>query len=635
MESQKPPQRQGINPIWWIVMLALIAWNIYAFWPKSQPEVNIPYSSFIQQVKDDHVQAVEINGSSIKGDFTQPLPLLDLVPVPTPMPGATPAPTETITYTVFTTNFPDVVGDTSLMPLLNLHNVEVNVAPPANPLLTDILIYGLPVLLMVAFLVLIGRQATRGQESIFSFGKSKARRFVADMNRITFKDVAGADEAKNEMQEVVDFLRNPQKYHKLGARIPRGVLLVGPPGTGKTLLGRAVAGEAGVPFYNISASEFVEMFVGVGASRVRTLFDQAKETAPAIVFIDELDAVGRRRGAGIGTVNDEREQTLNQLLVEMDGFDINHEIIVLAATNRPDVLDPALLRPGRFDRQINVALPDKKGREGILKIHSKPLNLANDVNLAILAQSTTGLSGADLANLCNEAALVAASKNHDEVFMADFEEAIDRIILGEARPLLMNEKDRTIVAYHESGHALVAWLTPSTDPVHKVTIIPHGRALGVTQQMPEEDRYNYSKEELLARVRVMLGGRTSEEVACGDITTGAENDLVEATRLIRRMVTRWGMGSLGLQAFAADEQQPFLGYELTQGRDYSEQTAAQIDKDIQTILDQSHAEVRTLLEKEHDKLDALVQTLLKEETVDQDILEKILGPRVADDRKDK
>jgi cell division protease FtsH len=635
MESQKPPQRQGINPIWWIVMLALIAWNIYAFWPKSQPEVNIPYSSFIQQVKDDHVQAVEINGSSIKGDFTQPLPLLDLVPVPTPMPGATPAPTETITYTVFTTNFPDVVGDTSLMPLLNLHNVEVNVAPPANPLLTDILIYGLPVLLMVAFLVLIGRQATRGQESIFSFGKSKARRFVADMNRVTFKDIAGADEAKNEMQEVVDFLRNPQKYHKLGARIPRGVLLVGPPGTGKTLLGRAVAGEAGVPFYNISASEFVEMFVGVGASRVRTLFDQAKETAPAIVFIDELDAVGRRRGAGIGTVNDEREQTLNQLLVEMDGFDINHEIIVLAATNRPDVLDPALLRPGRFDRQINVALPDKKGREGILKIHSKPLNLANDVNLAILAQSTTGLSGADLANLCNEAALVAASKNHDEVFMADFEEAIDRIILGEARPLLMNEKDRTIVAYHESGHALVAWLTPSTDPVHKVTIIPHGRALGVTQQMPEEDRYNYSKEELLARVRVMLGGRTSEEVACGDITTGAENDLVEATRLIRRMVTRWGMGSLGLQAFAADEQQPFLGYELTQGRDYSEQTAAQIDKDIQTILDQSHAEVRTLLEKEHDKLDALVQTLLKEETVDQDILEKILGPRVADDRKDK
>jgi cell division protease FtsH len=635
MESQKPPQRQRINPIWWLVMLALIAWNIYAFWPHSQPEVSIPYSSFVQQVKDDHVKAVEINGSSITGDFTQPLPLLDLVPVPTPMPGATPVATETVTYTNFTTNFPDVVGDTSLMPLLNQHNVQVNVAPPANPLLTDILIYGLPVLLMVVFLVIIGRQATRGQESIFSFGKSKARRFVADVNRVTFKDVAGADEAKNEMQEVVDFLRNPQKYHKLGARIPRGVLLVGPPGTGKTLLGRAVAGEAGVPFYDISASEFVEMFVGVGASRVRTLFEQAKETAPAIVFIDELDAVGRRRGAGIGTVNDEREQTLNQLLVEMDGFDINHEIIVLAATNRPDVLDPAILRPGRFDRQINVALPDRKGREGILKIHCKPLNLAKDVDLGILAQTTTGLSGADLANLCNEAALVAASKDHDEVFMADFEEAIDRIILGEARPLLMNEKDRVTVAYHESGHALVAWLTPYTDPVHKVTIIPHGRALGVTQQMPEEDRYNYSKEELLARIRVMLGGRTSEEIACGDITTGAENDLVEATRLTRRMVTRWGMGSLGLQAFAADEQQPFLGYELTQGRDYSEQTAAQIDKDIQSILDQAHKDVRVLLEGAHDKLDALVQTLLKEETIDQDILVKILGPRVAETGEEK
>jgi cell division protease FtsH len=633
MESQKPPQRQAINPIWWIVMLALIAWNIYAFWPRSQPQVSIPYSSFIQQVKDDHVKAVEINGSAISGDFTQPLPLLDLVPVPTPVPGATPVATETVTYTNFTTNFPDVVGDTSLMPLLNLHNVQVNVAPPANPLLTDILIYGLPVLLMVVFLVLIGRQATRGQESIFSFGKSKARRFVADVNRVTFKDVAGADEAKNEMQEVVDFLRNPQKYHKLGARIPRGVLLVGPPGTGKTLLGRAVAGEAGVPFYDISASEFVEMFVGVGASRVRTLFEQAKQTAPAIVFIDELDAVGRRRGAGIGTVNDEREQTLNQLLVEMDGFDINHEIIVLAATNRPDVLDPALLRPGRFDRQINVALPDRKGREGILKIHSKPLNLAKDVDLNILAKSTTGLSGADLANLCNEAALVAASKNHDEVFMADFEEAIDRIILGEARPRLMNEKDRRTVAYHESGHALVAWLTPSTDPVHKVTIIPHGRALGVTQQMPEEDRYNYSKEELLARIRVMLGGRTSEEIAIGDITTGAENDLVEATRLTRRMITRWGMGSLGLQAFAADEQQPFLGYELTQGRDYSEQTAAQIDKDVQSILEEAHKEVRELLENAHDKLDALVQTLLKEETIDQDAIEKILGPRATDSDK--
>ncbi len=632
MESQKPPQKTGINPIWWVVMLVLIAWNLYAFWPRSQPEVSIPYSSFVNQVKEDHVQSVNINGSSIKGQFTSPQPLVDLVPAATPAPGATAVPTQTITYTMFTTNFPDVVGDTSLMPLLTQHNVEVTVAAPASPLLTIILSYGLPILLMVGFLVLIGRQASRGQESIFSFGRSKARRFVEDKNKVTFKDVAGADEAKRELQEVVDFLRNPQKYHKLGARIPRGVLLVGPPGTGKTLLGRAVAGEAQVPFYNISASEFVEMFVGVGASRVRTLFEQAKETAPAIVFIDELDAVGRRRGAGIGTVNDEREQTLNQLLVEMDGFDVNHEVIILAATNRPDVLDPAILRPGRFDRQVNVPLPDRKGREGILKIHTHPLNLSQDVDLTTLARSTTGLSGADLANLCNEAALVAASKNHDQVFKNDFDEAIDRIILGEARPLLMQEKDRITVAYHESGHALVAWLTPNTDPVYKVTIVPHGRALGVTEQMPEEDRYNYSKEELMARIRVMLGGRSAEEIACGDITTGAESDLVEATRLVRRMVTRWGMGSMGLQAFEADEQQPFLGYELTQGRDYSEQTAAMIDRDIQGILNQCHEEVKDMLDHEHAKLDALVETLLKEETVERDTIERILGPRAGEDR---
>jgi cell division protease FtsH len=629
MESQKPPQKMRINPIWWVVMLVLLAWNVYAFWPHAQQQINLPYSSFVDQVKVDHVKAVQITGSSIKGEFNQPLPILELVPLPTPLPGATPVATETITYTTFATNFPDVVGDTSLMPLLNLHNVEVLVSPPASPWFTLLLTNGLPILLMVGFLVLIGRQASRGQDSILSFGRSKARRFVEDKNKVTFKDVAGADEAKRELQEVVDFLRNAQKYHKLGARIPRGVLLVGPPGTGKTLLGRAVAGEADVPFYNISASEFVEMFVGVGASRVRTLFEQAKTTAPAIVFIDELDAVGRRRGAGIGNVNDEREQTLNQLLVEMDGFDATHEVIILAATNRPDVLDPALLRPGRFDRQVNVALPDRRGREGILQIHSRPLNLASDVDLGTLARSTTGLSGADLANLCNEAALVAASKNHEQVFMDDFEDAIDRIILGEARPLLMEEKDRLVVAYHESGHVLVAWLTPNTDPVHKVTIIPHGRALGVTEQMPEEDRYNYSREELLARIRVMLGGRSAEEIACDDITTGAENDLVEATRLTRRMVTRWGMGSLGLQAFSADEQQPFLGYELTQARDYSEQTASQIDQNVRNILDQCHEEVKALLEREHDKLDALVEALCKEETIEQEELTRILGPRVG------
>ncbi len=629
MESQKPPQRSSLNPIWWVIMVGLLAWNVYAFWPRSQPQITLPYSSFIAQVKDDHVRSVNISGSSIKGEFTQPLAGSEIELPSSPVAGSAVGSTTPVSYTNFTSTYPDVVGDTTLIPLLTAHNVEISVTPSSSPVLALVLTYGLPILLMVGFLLLLGRQASRGQESIFSFGSSKARRFVEDQNKVTFKDVAGADEAKRELQEVVDFLRSPQKYYKLGARIPRGVLLVGPPGTGKTLLGRAVAGEANVPFYNISASEFVEMFVGVGASRVRTLFEQAKATAPAIVFIDELDAVGRRRGAGIGTVNDEREQTLNQLLVEMDGFDVNHEIIILAATNRPDVLDPALLRPGRFDRQVNVALPDRKGREGILQIHTRQLNLSNDIDLQLLARSTTGLSGADLANLCNEAALVAARKNHDRVEMHDFEEAIDRIVLGEVRPLILEEEDRQIVAYHESGHALVAWLTPNTDPVHKVTIVPHGRALGVTEQMPEEDRYNYGKDELLASIRVMLGGRSAEEIACDDITTGAESDLVEATRLARRMVTRWGMGSLGLQAIEMDETQPFLGYELTQGRDYSEQTAAQIDRDIRAILDKCHSEVKALLEREHEKLDNLVDTLLKDETIDQDDLERILGPHVG------
>jgi cell division protease FtsH len=445
---------------------------------------------------------------------------------------------------------------------------------------------------------------------------------------VTFNDVAGADEAKEELSEVVEFLRNPQKYHDVGARIPRGVLLVGPPGTGKTLLARAIAGEAEVPFFTISASEFVEMFVGVGASRVRDLFEKAKVAAPAIIFIDELDAVGRRRGAGLGAVNDEREQTLNQLLVEMDGFDDRHEVILIAATNRPDVLDPAILRPGRFDREVTVGLPDRKGREGILKIHSRGLRLAPDISLGLMARSTTGFSGADLANLCNEAALIAARAGHDQVSMQDFEEALDRIILGAARSTILSDHDRQVVAYHEAGHALAAWLLPNADPVHKVTIIPHGRALGVTQQMPGEDQFNYSREYLLSRIAVMLGGRTAEELAIGDITTGAENDLIEATRLARRMVTRWGMGELGLMAIASDEEQPFLGYELTQGHNYSEETGARIDRDIQQLLNERHEVITQLLIESRDKLDQLVDSLLHEETIDQNELTKILGSRV-------
>jgi cell division protease FtsH len=628
-QKQKPQTPQMPHWVWWLLLLALTAWNVWLFWPKSQPEASIPYSTFVVQVRAGNVASVQISGDEIRGTFVKPLPWPQPTPgsKPTAAPSPQPTPSTPTAYTAFRTTFPETVGDPRLMSLLEANGVVVDVAPPPSPWFEILLSNGLPLLLLVLVMMWMGRQAAQGQAGIFNFGRSKARLYEGDRPGVTFNDVAGADEAKRELQEVVDFLRHPQKYHDIGARIPRGVLLVGLPGTGKTLMARAVAGEAGVPFFNISASEFVEMFVGVGASRVRSLFEQAKTSAPAIVFIDEMDAVGRRRGAGLGTVNDEREQTLNQLLVEMDGFDERHEVIVLAATNRPDVLDPALLRPGRFDRQVEVALPDRQGREGILRIHSRGLPLAPDVDLALLARISTGFSGADLANLCNEAALNAARHDHSQVNLADFEEALDKVLLGGERPLLLDDHERRVVAYHEAGHALVAWLTPAADPVHKVTIIPRGRALGVTEQLPGEDHYNYSREYLLARLAVMLGGRTAEEVSIGDITTGAENDLVEATRLARRMATRWGMGSLDSMAFQADEEQPFLGYDLARGRDYSEATAARIDQDVQRLLEERHEAVRRLLTDARERLDLLVRTLLQEETIDQDELGRILGPR--------
>lgn len=608
------------------------------FRPVARPEVTIPYTTFLAQVRMDNVADIRIVGAEITGTFVKPVQWPQATPAtsppatskPKPAPTATPAPTSATapaSYTGFHTTFPEAIGDPALLALLETHKVAVDVAQPSSPWLLELLVNWFPLLLLVGFFWWTGRQAAKSQSGLFGFGRSKARRYTSDHPEVTFEDVAGADEAKTELQEEVDFLRHPQKYHDLGARIPRGVLLVGPPGTGKTLLARAVAGEAGVPFFSLSASEFVEMFVGVGASRVRDLFAQAKAAAPAIVFIDELDAVGRRRGAGLGAVNDEREQTLNQFLVEMDGFDERQEVIVLAATNRPDVLDPALLRPGRFDRQVMVGLPDRPGREGILRIHTRKLRLAPDVDLAVLARSTTGMSGADLANLCNEATLFAAHHNHNQVTMADFEEAVDKIVLGKARPLLLDVRERRVVAYHESGHALVAWLTPAADPVHKVTIVPHGRALGVTEQLPGEDHYNYSHSYLLARLAVMLGGRTAEEIALGDVTTGAENDLIEATRLARRMVTRWGMGKLGLVAFKVDAQQPFLGYELSQGRDYSEATAARIDQEVQRLLEERHEAVHHLLVNARERLDHLVEVLLQEETITQETLARILGPR--------
>ena len=630
MAQQQPPVSRParIGPSWWIVAALLLVWNLVTLLPRGQPEATIPYTTFVEQVRAGNVASIRADGGQITGQFVHSIHWLpssqSAAPNAKSSAGTQPPP---VAYTSFLTHFPETLGDPSLTALLEAKHVQVTVAPPPNPLLSLLLTTALPALLFVGVLFWMGRQAARSQGGALNFGRIKPRRYTREQSSVTFADVAGEDEAKQELVEVVDFLRHPKKYHDLGARIPRGVLLVGPPGTGKTLMARAVAGEAGVPFLSLSASEFVQMFVGVGASRVRDLFAQAKQVAPAIVFIDELDAVGRRRGAGVGTVNDEREQTLNQLLVEMDGFDERHEIIVLAATNRPDVLDPALLRPGRFDRQVTVGLPDRRGREAILRIHSRHLPLSKEVDLGTLARSTTGFSGADLANLCNEAALVAAQHSHSQVMPVDFQEALDKVVLGSVRSVLLDARDRRVVAYHEAGHALVAWLLPAADPVRRVTIVPHGRALGVTEQLSGEDRYNYSREYLLARLAVLLGGRTAEELVLGDITTGAENDLVEATHLARRMVTRWGMGGLGPMAFQADEQQPFLGYSLAQGRDYSEDTAARIDQDVRKILEERQGLARRLLADSRDKLDRLVQSLLHEETVAEDILIPILGPR--------
>lgn len=628
-EPQPKPPQLRLGLFWWIVFIALMIWNIFSYLPSTQTAVEIPYSTFLQQVKQGNVTQVTISGNEITGDFANSFSW----PVPTP--GATPdtsvnAPTPA-DYTAFSTLFPDTVGDPSLIPLLEENKVEITAQSPAVPWFTLLLTDGLPFILLLVLMVWMGRQAMRSQNGLFSFGRSRPRQTVADQPKVTFEDVAGADEAKRDLQEVVEFLRHPEKYHELGAKIPRGVLLVGPPGTGKTLLARAVAGEANVPFFNLSASEFVEMFVGVGASRVRDLFTQAKQAAPAIVFIDELDAVGRRRGAGLGAVNDEREQTLNQLLVELDGFDERHEVILLAATNRPDVLDPALLRPGRFDREVVVGAPDRKGRLGILTIHTRGLRLADDVRLETVAGVTAGMSGADLANLCNEAALLAARLGHVAIQMNDFETALDKIVLGEARPLIMSEKDRKVIAYHEAGHAITAWFTPEADSVHKVTIIPHGRALGVTEQVPGEDKYNYGRKYLMARLAVMFGGRVAEEIAIGEITTGAENDLQQATRLARRMVTRWAMTNFGLMAVDEDEEQPFLGYEIAQGRGHSEATAARVDNEIQTLLKARYEFTRHCLCTHREALNKLVKALLDSETVTQEEMTSLLGPRPAND----
>ena len=519
-------------------------------------------------------------------------------------------------------------GDLWMVDDLRKNGVQVYGKAEEEPsFLQTLFVSWFPMLLLIGVWIFFMRQMQGGKGGAFSFGKSKARMLDDTANKVRFNDVAGCDEAKQDVQEVVDFLKDPSKYQRLGGHIPRGILLVGPPGTGKTLLAKAIAGEAGVPFFSISGSDFVEMFVGVGAARVRDMFENAKKNAPCIIFIDEIDAVGRQRGAGLGGGNDEREQTLNQMLVEMDGFETGTNIIVIAATNRPDVLDPALLRPGRFDRQVVVPLPDIRGREQILNVHMKKIPVAQDVRADILARGTPGFSGADLANLVNEAALFAARRNGRVVDMNDFELAKDKIMMGaERKSMVMTEDEKRNTAYHESGHALVAKLMPKSDPVHKVTIIPRGRALGVTMQLPEEDHYAYDKQYLLTRIAILFGGRIAEEVFMHQMTTGASNDFERATKMARDMVTRYGMSdSMGVMVYAENEGDPFLGRSLTRTSHISEETMRAVDNEIRRILEEQYTTARKLIEDNADKVEAMAQALLKWETIDADQIDDIMA----------
>jgi cell division protease FtsH len=615
-------------PSWLIglLILALVGWYLYQnFVPRSDSSTtSVPYSVVSAQIDAGNVKEATITDSSIRVDLENPVYWNKTDTVIETESGSGTVETDQLKATI-----PPVVqtNNQQLMDQLAAQDVVVNGEQRSSSLWTGLLVSFLPILLFLGLILFMGRQMTRGQQNVFGFGRSRARQHDPERPQVTFADVAGEEEAKRELTEVVDFLRNPAKYHQLGARLPRGVLLVGPPGTGKTLMARAVAGEAGVPFFSVSASEFVEMFVGVGASRVRDLFDKAKQNAPAIVFVDELDAVGRQRFAGLGGSNDEREQTLNQMLVEMDGFETNQEVIVMAATNRPDVLDPALLRPGRFDRQVVIGLPDKSGREAVLNIHTRGLPLASDVDKSSLARGTTGFSGADLANLVNEAALTAARRNRKEITEADFEEALDKILLGTTRTGLMNPKEREVVAYHEAGHALVAHFTPGADPLRKVSIVPRGRALGVTVQMPEEDRHNYSRTFLDGRLAMLLGGRAAEMVVYDEVTTGAENDLKEASSLARRMVGLWGMSKeLGPVYLGTGEEHVFLGREIMQEKAYSDATANRLDSAVREMVESALDRAIKSTVEHRDKLDALVAALLEHETLDGKEVIAIFGP---------
>ena len=627
--TNNKPGRPRIPP--WLIavlFLGLVAYQLYAIFDpqRDTQSITVPYSVVEQQIDAGNVSQVVLTDTAIQANLKEAVSWdRSTEALVTP-----PAEGETqqgiSTGQSIRANLPPVENP-ALLTTLRDNDVVVRAEGDGSSILSTLVVTLLPFLLIVGLIVFMGRQMSRGQQNVFGFGRSKARQHDPERPQVTFADVAGEDEAKQELTEVVDFLRNPAKYHQLGARLPRGVLLVGPPGTGKTLMARAVAGEAGVPFFSVSASEFVEMFVGVGASRVRDLFDKAKQNAPAIVFVDELDAVGRQRFAGLGGSNDEREQTLNQMLVEMDGFETNQEVIVMAATNRPDVLDPALLRPGRFDRQVVVGLPDRTGREAVLNIHTRGLPLSTEVDLGSIARGTTGFSGADLANLVNEAALTAARRNRKEITPPDFEEALDKILLGTTRTGLMNPKEREVVAYHEAGHALVAHFTEGSDPLRKVSIVPRGRALGVTVQMPEEDRHNYSRTFLQGRLAMLLGGRAAEMEVYDEVTTGAENDLKEATSLARRMVGLWGMSpEMGPVYLGTGEEHVFLGREIVQDKAYSDATANRLDTSVRGMVEGALDRALRLNQEHRDKLDALVAALLEHETLDAKEVTAVLGP---------
>jgi cell division protease FtsH len=602
----------------WLVFLGVVVIAYQIFATASEQRKDLDTSEFYKLVDAGEIQEVSVSGDAVGYDMQGKFKTPQLTSTGQSVPN----------FRVYT------VKDEALMKSLRDKGVVVKAKKPTDNSLLSMVFMWSPILILVVVWIIFMRQMQSGGNKALSFGKSRAKLTSAQGKKVTFRDVAGVEEAKEELQEIIEFLKEPQKFQKLGGKIPKGVLLMGPPGTGKTLLARAIAGEANVPFFSISGSDFVEMFVGVGASRVRDLFEQGKKNAPCIIFIDEIDAVGRHRGAGLGGGHDEREQTLNQLLVEMDGFETNDGVILIAATNRPDVLDPALLRPGRFDRQVIVGRPDVRGREEILRVHARKVPLSPDVNLSILARATPGFSGADLANLVNEAALFAARRNRKAVMQDDFEIAKDKVLMGvERKSLIISDEEKKITAYHEAGHALVAFKVPYADPLHKVTIIPRGRALGVTMQLPVDDKHTYSREYLESMIAVLMGGRVSEELTFDRMTTGAGNDIERVTELARKMVCEWGMsGVMGPLAFGKKEEQIFLGREISQHRDYSEATAVEIDREVKSIVLQGYSAAKAILEANRPSLQSIAEALLEREVLDGDQIAALVRGESLPDR---